>query len=966
MTKVSLWLKKIFSTSFIVGCLISLLLFATTRFYYHSYRDPAIVERHQWLEEVERLHNQTVDIRLRRRGPRAGSEDVAILTIDEKAIQKYGRWPWPRSLMATVIDRVMEGGAKSLSFDIIFSEKQESVLRSLDQVTETLTHAIPAQKETIEKVLTMVKKDQDHDLKLSKVIEKHSSKLILGAVYDELNLEPWAAQDLCFLDIAKKNGVFDYWDKEALLIGVLNKAERSLPDSWHSIILNHFDKLQQGVTLAWLEKNPSHPIVDFLQQKSFEPTDPTVLNALNLFILNRKEAFEESDVGNVLTWSEIDRKIPQNARVEIRSDMKQQLSQYCLRYLRANDELLPEFKSHWEEISNDYEKLQGLPFQQGLDYITGAYEGAPILKNPVYHVGDWLFNIPSIAEVTEHSGTFNATQDKDGSIRRAKLFVRAGNLFIPSLAFKQYLVIKNLYPTANLVPNPYEPDNNKESNIVTNVELENADGQSVVTIPTDHRGQLPINYAGPRNMFAYLSAGEVLDDDPTYTVEQRVQDENGEWIVKEFEVDKKEFLKDKNFIFGATATAIYDLRVTPFEENYPGVETHANLLDNLLREDYLKTDPREDAWMPWIVLCLGILFSFVVSQFGALPGLIITLGSLATFFVIDSFFIFPQGTVITIIFPVFSILILYTLMTFFKYFTEERKKQQLKGTFQKYVSPEIVEEILKDPSKLELGGMKMEMSVFFSDIRGFTTISEQLDPKALSDLLNHYLTPMTDIIFKNAGTLDKYMGDAIMAFFGAPVPSKEHSAQACRAALFQIDKLFELQKFYQEQGLPMLDIGIGINTGEMSVGNMGSETVRNYTVMGDSVNLGSRLEGINKQYGTRIIISEFTKNKISADEFLYREIDWVKVKGKNEPVKIYELMNQGDIPQIQKDQVIKFNSGFLLYHEQQFEKAIQEFNAARSFNASDQTSQLYIERCQNYMKNPPGDSWDGVFTMTTK
>ncbi len=966
MTKVFSGLKKVFSSSFIVGCLISLAMFAITRFYYHSYRDPAIVEQNRWLEEVERLHNQTVDIRLRRRGPRAGSENVAILTIDEKAIQKYGRWPWPRSLMAKVIDNVMGGGAHTLSFDIIFSEKQESVLRSLDQVEQTLEKALPGEKAKIKTLMAEAKASQNHDKKLTEVIETHSESLIMGAVYDELGRKPWPAQDLCFLDIAKKNGVYDYWDKEAYLIGVLNKAERSLPDSWHHIILSHFDKLQQGVTLAWLEKHSSSAIIPFLANLNLEPTDPEVLNVLTLFVLNRKEALEESDLAENLSWTNLERLIPQNARVEMRSDMKKQLESYCLRYLRPNDELRPEFEAKWESITNDYEKLKGVPFDKGLDYITGYLAEDPVLKNPVHHVGEWLFNIPEIVEVTEHSGTFNATQDKDGSIRRAKLFVRAGNLFIPSLAFKQYLVANDLYPTANLVPNPYENEDEKESNIVTNVKLENSDGEHVLTIPTDHRGQLPINYAGPSKMFAYLSAGEVLDDGDTYTVEQRVPDENGDWLVKEFEIEKEQFLKGKNLIFGATATGIYDLRVTPFEENYPGVETHANVLDNLIRQDYLKSDPREDAWMPFIVLALGVLFSLVVSQFGALSGLFITLGSLATIFGIDTYLIFPRGTVITVIFPIFSVLTLYTLMTFFKYFTEERKKQQLKGTFQKYVSPEIVEEILKDPSKLELGGMKMEMSVFFSDIRGFTTISEQLDPKALSDLLNHYLTPMTDIIFKNSGTLDKYMGDAIMAFFGAPVPSKEHAAQACRAALIQIDKLFELQKYYQEQGLPMLDIGIGVNTGDMSVGNMGSETVRNYTVMGDSVNLGSRLEGINKQYGTRIIISEFTKNKISADEFLYREIDWVKVKGKNEPVKIYELMAQGEISPEQMERVKKFNSGFLFYHEQQFDKAIQEFNSALAINAADQTSQLYINRCKDYIKSPPGESWDGVFTMTTK
>ncbi len=959
MTKIFSLTLKFLSTPFFVGCLLSCVLAGLVQFYYISYRDPAVVEQYPLLSEVERLHNQTIDFRLRQRGPRKGSDDVAILTIDEKAIQKYGRWPWPRTLIANVIDGIMKHGARSIAFDIIFSEKQETMLNSLDSIQGKLKKNLPKDAGALDKVFAEEKIKLDHDRHLTAAIERHSAKMILGAVYDEFEYHPFPFQDACFLDITKKNDVFDYWDKESYLIGLQNAAEVALPTSWHNILLDHFDNLQQNVSYQWLQDNPDHPVSHLLEERGFSLSKKGTVLLLTLFIQQKKELYEETDFSKTVPWNTLSRLFPHKELVDVRADMRQELNDYCLRYLTSKDELTPTFKENWDTITKEYDKFQGLTFDQAVDYIQITN-----LSNPVHHVDRWLFNIPSINDVVEHSGTFNATQDKDGSVRRAKLFVRNGSLFIPSLAFKTFLVVKDLYPTANLLPNPYE--NPPESNIVTNVKLENGDGEHVLTIPTDHRGQLQINYAGPQKMFSYLSAGEILDDKPTLTIQQRLLNKDGDWIEEEFEVDRLEYLKDKNFIFGATATGIYDLRVTPFEENYPGVETHANLLDNLLRQDYLKTNPKEAYVMPFFVLVLGILFSFVVSYFGALIGLFIATLSLFAIYLVDTLLIFPKGTVVTILFPIATIATLYTFLTFFKYFTEERKKKQLKGTFQKYVSPEIVEEILKDPSKLELGGMKVEMSVFFSDIRGFTTISEQLDPKALSDLLNHYLTPMTDIIFKNSGTLDKYMGDAIMAFFGAPVPSKTHAAQACRASLLQIEKLFELQKIYEAQGLPMLDIGIGVNTGEMSVGNMGSETVRNYTVMGDAVNLGARLEGINKQYGTRIIISEFTRAQISEDEFLFREIDWVKVKGKNEPVRIFELMDMGETTAEQKAQVQHFNSGFNFYHEMQFEKATEEFNAALKVNAADLTSQLYIKRCQDYIKQPPEKNWDGVFTMTTK
>lgn len=943
-------------SAYFAGALISITLAYLTHFYFITYRDQQLADRYPLVSEVERLHNQTVDFRMRQRGPRPGSEDVAILTIDEKAIQKYGRWPWPRTLISQVIDKLMNQGVRSISFDIIFSEKQDEVLNSLDHIQNELIATNPNPE--IQKLIKKEKERRNYDQHLSSTIERHSEKLILGAIYDEFLYRPFPFQDSCFLDITKTNGVYDYWDKEAYLIGVQNKLEIDLPESWHKVLLTHFNHLKQNIVFDWVQKNSNHPFVHFLTKNGYDLKKKKTIQLATSAVDQSYKSAPQSML-QLDAFTNLSESISNSERVDIRNKMSDALKQYCLRYLTDEDELTPVFIQYWAEISNDYDAFIGKSFDEAKNWIQSQS-----LENPVHHVDHWLFNLPSIQEVTTHTGTFNATQDKDGSVRRAKLFVRNGSLFIPSLAFKTFLVLKDYYPTAELVVNPYEsvPD----SQILTQVFLKNAEDQHALTIPTDHRGQIPINYAGPQKMFSYLSAAEVLDDKDQYQIEQRRKNAKGEWVEESFFVNKKDYLKNKSFIFGATATGVYDLRVTPFEENYPGVETHANMLDNLLRQDYLKTDPREDYVMPILILLGGLFFSMIIAYFGAIPGLIFTLIVLFFTYWADSQWIFANGTVVHLIFPQLSILILYTTLTFLKYFTEERKKQELKGTFQKYVSPEIVNEILKDPSKLELGGVKQEMTVFFSDVRGFTTISEKLDPRALSDLLNHYLTPMTEIIFKNSGTLDKYMGDAIMAFFGAPVTSDQHAAQACRAALQQIEKLFELQKIYKEQGLPMIDIGIGLNTGEMSVGNMGSQTVRNYTVMGDAVNLGSRLEGINKEYGTRIIISEFTVKHLKDTAFVYREIDWVKVKGKNEPVRIFELIAEGNVPEEKQLQLKNFNQGFEHYHKREWEQAILCFNQALSFDATDFTSQLYIKRCQGYMNEPPDQNWDGVFTMKTK
>jgi adenylate cyclase len=355
----------------------------------------------------------------------------------------------------------------------------------------------------------------------------------------------------------------------------------------------------------------------------------------------------------------------------------------------------------------------------------------------------------------------------------------------------------------------------------------------------------------------------------------------------------------------------------------------------------------------------------LISQLGAVSGILLTAAVMVGTVVIDQIYFFQNGLVIAIIFPVFLIGGLYVSLTFYKYFTEERGKKELKQTFQKYVSPAVVDEILADPGNIELGGKKLRLTVFFSDVRGFTTISEKLDPRALSDLLNSYLTPMTELVFQNRGTLDKYMGDAIMAFFGAPIQYPDHAKFACRCALQSLEKLKELQERLKAQGLPIIDIGIGLNTGDMSVGNMGSETVRSYTVMGDAVNLGSRLEGINKEYGTRIIISEFTYAEVK-DSFVCREIDWVRVKGKVLPVKIYELMSEKPLDAEMQTMLEHFQTGYELYHQRQFEKALHEFNTALMHNPEDPVSKLYLERCEDFIAEPPPENWDGVFVMKTK
>jgi adenylate cyclase len=317
------------------------------------------------------------------------------------------------------------------------------------------------------------------------------------------------------------------------------------------------------------------------------------------------------------------------------------------------------------------------------------------------------------------------------------------------------------------------------------------------------------------------------------------------------------------------------------------------------------------------------------------------------------------------IYPVLTMLVIYLGITIYRYITEEREKKKIRGAFQYYLTASVINEMLKDPSKLKLGGDKKDLTVLFSDIRGFTTLSEKMTPEELVHLLNEYLTAMTNVVFHYDGLLDKYMGDAIMAVFGAPLDQPDHALRACRTALGMMDELKKLQQKWTLENKPALNIGIGINSGDMVVGNMGSDMRFDYTVMGDSVNLGSRLEGINKEYGSNIIISEYTYEAVK-DLFFCREMDAVRVKGKKQPVKIYELLCEMKDAEKWKQPVSLFEEGLAKYKQGLWDEAIELFHKVLDIRPVDAPAHLYIERCEALKKNPPEGIWDGVFTMTRK
>jgi adenylate cyclase len=468
-------------------------------------------------------------------------------------------------------------------------------------------------------------------------------------------------------------------------------------------------------------------------------------------------------------------------------------------------------------------------------------------------------------------------------------------------------------------------------------------GDSDITLPLDLEGAMLVPFRGGAGAIKYISIADVVDG----------------------RVDPAE-LKGKHVIVGTTAPGLLDLRATPFSAIYPGVEIHATLLAAML-------EPSKALLMVphWKQLAdyAGLAGLAVVSLF-VLPSLsptVLILGLVAGIAGLlgTSGFLWFDGVYFAVgtLFLAFILLMLSQLVLGF--LEEYRKKKQFTDLFGQYVPPELVKKMAEDPERYSMAGQRLQMTVLFSDVRGFTSISEQLAPSELSEFINLYLTTMTQVIRDEGGTLDKYIGDAIMAFWGAPIDAEDHAERGVVAAIKMIEALDGLAKVCVERGWPAISIGIGINTGDMSVGDMGSRIRKAYTVMGDAVNLGARLEGLTRQYGVWTIVSEFTVAECPRVRF--RELDKVLVKGKEQPVIIYEpVALEEDLDDEAKRELSRWDELLEGYRGQQF-KQVQESLDQMISEFGDRPLYDWLRgACENYIANPPPKDWNGVTKFTTK
>lgn len=535
-------------------------------------------------------------------------------------------------------------------------------------------------------------------------------------------------------------------------------------------------------------------------------------------------------------------------------------------------------------------------------------------------------NIEIISTATDYCGFFNMLPDKDGVVR-----------WMPGVL----KCMETLYaPLALITVNAY-----LESPISMNIGEYGVERLQIgkLMVPTDELGRILINYRGAGKTFPHIPVTDILNNNTADTV-----------------------VKDKIVIVGATAVGIYDLRVTPFGTVFPGVEIHANVVDSILSKDFMYQPAWAAIFDIMAIIVAGLILGLVLSKAGGISGAVAGFSLFIGHIFLCQYLFSQKGLVLNLVYPLTVIILVYISITAYKYFTESRQKRFIKDAFSTYLAPTVVKQLIESPEKLVLGGEERVITAFFSDIQGFTSISEGLAPEELVELLNELLTEMTSIILKYEGTVDKFEGDAIIAFFGAPNELENQAEVACMACIDMQKRLSELRADWKISGKPELHMRIGLCTGAAVVGNMGSKTRMDYTMMGDTVNIAARLEGVNKIYGIYTLISETTYRK-AGNKIVAREIDSINVVGKKEPVTVYQLLGYPkDIDNRMNKTTDNYFNGLYAYRNQDWEKAGRFFKAVLELTPDDGPSKTMLLRCDEYKITPPPKDWNGAFTMKTK
>lgn len=542
-----------------------------------------------------------------------------------------------------------------------------------------------------------------------------------------------------------------------------------------------------------------------------------------------------------------------------------------------------------------------------------------------------VLNIPDIDQ-GESQGFINVFPNAGGIIHKIPLLVSFNSLPYPSLALETArigLKIKNItiHTSENKIDN---------KNTIIGISLGNR------FIPTDNFGAISVNYRGPLRTFKYCSAIDII---------------NGKY---------SSLLKNKFVLIGTSASGLSDLRATPFSSAFPGVEINATIIDNIIKQDAFQYDRFTESMIIYLIVILGGAALTVILTFTT--PLLCGSAGLAFFSVVlvgNYKFFFMNHKLIGVVYPLVSVTAVFATVIVTSLFFKEKEKKFIENAFAHYLAPSLVSQLLEQPEKLSLEGKEKEVTIFFSDIRNFTTISEKISSEKIAKLLNFYLSAMTDIILDRKGMVDKYIGDAIMAIWGIPLDDPFHAENAMNAGLEMAEALKKMNVEWTAMGFPQISIGMGLNTGIVNVGNFGTSKRFDYTVVGKNVNLASRLESLNKYYGTSFLISQNTKN-MAGGKFYSRFVDIVRVKGMDEPVKIFEPVCSGQPSAEIKINDKEFQAAFRMYRKGHFLKSKKMFEQCK-IRDKRQINDVFIERINAFIKHPPDkDTWQGIYTFSAK
>ena len=945
-----------------------------------------------WFELYDGIENKLLDMRFLNRGRIETRKDIATLDMDAKSLQEIGRWPWSREKHIPSILAAKEHGIDALAFDIFFIERQE---RKLDYDDVSIINDSVLTIKEIENLFPNPDIDLANAAKAAGNIyfgytffPQPSKKMAVKERTKEKNVRLQLLEDKKFfrkIDPAKYETINDFYDIDPPVNELIKSSKGTYffqtiaePDGVsrrYPLVGKYEDKLFPNAALALaldhygvdfndIEIMPGNYLsIPLPYQDEYGRTEIRIpIDKKGLMQVNWAGQWEDDDgnfdFNHYPYWvlkkfreSEYDNYVMANIKKLSHSDSNLQGTKNLKALMRAS--LKEKFASK-KDVIKSIRKL-------GLALQMESY----IIKTNNQNTGEQFF--ASIKRKAKAPQLKMYNEIKNANIIAKELIIN------PNIALNDLLVSKKL--AYNVPIKNYNIDSfNKLKEDVRSLSKTTKDEnykkilkKSLVEISQIERNFLIVQNL---NMHDLISQQRPLyfPSSKDRIVVGNIKKNTARRIVP-FEFYKKKLL------YGLTAPGTSDLGSQPFNGSYPMVGLHANALNTILSDIFITRTSKTIVSL--ILLTLAVLLAFGIQRLSPAVGGV-AVATLILVYIFAAFWAFTNYYFWLDLFaPIATIGLGYLGITVYNYIQEEKNKQFLKSSFGTYISPELIDEMYESGQEPELGGEEGYHTAFFTDIQSFSAFSEKLTASDLVSLLNDYLTEMTDILMENNGTLDKYIGDAIVAFYGAPLDLKNHELMACRTAIKMQERLSVLRGQWQKEGDRWPEIvhnmqnRIGINTGKMVTGNMGSESRMNYTMMGDTVNLAARLESSAKQYGVYIQIADSTYEAVK-DQIVVRALDFVRVMGKTEPVKVFELISEKDQePEIYKKILPVFHEGLEYYFKQDWDKAIEAFQTADELEEmfpgrKTNPSRIYIPRCQNFKSNPPGDDWDGVWTQTSK